>query len=623
MSPSPPPAYKYSGSSSEPEAGDVLPLRLSVTQGGLGIELSRPHPLGGFVVEELEIDLPGVSFPVDLSRGVKQFRHHRGTLSRLSVRLDLEELSRHWEQSLQPSWGEQLHGVRVKAAPLEGPSQSSLGLLSVTFVGMTGALVFDLVLAPGNVPRFIVDSARGLGLDQPPLPLALRMLENALPDTLGAVSRRGRAIEIGGMARFLCLTLLPSLGFRVPVIPRHVVHRATHERGQFLLSLSAEGEPCGSSARAVRLSGLSDLCRRADDLLASGQSDEARERFLQLLEQAPGHAELLTTVAEIDAYSEGRSESALSLLEERRSGAPVETEFQAAWLRLQALQRTLRTELWREAAHVALELEPDSALRSLLYCELSQSEPDQRASVEALDAAIASFPSHPRPRWMRLEKSLALGDLATAKLDAQQLDAMSSDLRVRAQTASRLGDLFLSSGSISHALIWLKRALRESPDDTAIKLRLGQAYEQIGRNLDAAEFYQAALNPRRADVEPPLDAELEKARLSLGRIVAEDVKDESLAIAYLKEIGSRSVHALAARTLEAELARRLGDSAARRSALLRLLESIELGWVVPHEPESLLSRLERELREEGQSDLADFALRLLPRSEPSGQEPQS
>src|SRR5690606_21936825 len=91
-----------------------LPLRLSVARGGLGLELCGPISTGPFVVEELKLDLPGLKYPLDLSQGVKQFRHRRSQLRSIRLAFDLEKLSAAWEKSLGVLWGA---GVKVRLRP--------------------------------------------------------------------------------------------------------------------------------------------------------------------------------------------------------------------------------------------------------------------------------------------------------------------------------------------------------------------------------------------------------------------------------------------------------------------------------------------------------------------------
>src|SRR5690606_32783053 len=72
---------------------DALPLRLALARGSLGIELNRPEGVGPLEVRELAFSLPDLRYPLDPSKGVKQFRSRRGRLQRLVLVLPLAALA--------------------------------------------------------------------------------------------------------------------------------------------------------------------------------------------------------------------------------------------------------------------------------------------------------------------------------------------------------------------------------------------------------------------------------------------------------------------------------------------------------------------------------------------------
>ncbi|MEB2323383.1 MAG: hypothetical protein OZ921_12785, partial [Sorangiineae bacterium] len=80
----------------EPSAPDEprVPLRLIVTRGALGLELYEPVELGPLSVRRLSLTLPGLAFPLDLSGGVRVFRHRRGELETLELALAPESRAR-------------------------------------------------------------------------------------------------------------------------------------------------------------------------------------------------------------------------------------------------------------------------------------------------------------------------------------------------------------------------------------------------------------------------------------------------------------------------------------------------------------------------------------------------
>lgn len=597
----------------------LLPLRLSVDRGALSIELTRPHVLPGLVVEALDVLLDGAPFPVDLSRGVKQFRHRRGTLRQLLVRLDLEALGQRLVAPSAEVLGEPIVGVRVRALPLtDGPPTGSpgadndarspaLGLVAVSVFGAERALAFDLVLAPGNPPSFIVDAARGVSLEQPALATVLRLIDHGLGAAPLGMSRKGRSIELSGLARALLAEIFPSLGFRTPRIVGHVVHRAVFGPKGISLLISADDDVCPVGARAVRLAGLAMFTRNADDHLARFELDAARTELIDVLERVPGHAEVLLNLAEIDAASPHRSESALAFLEEARPLAD-RTGSRLPLIAHRALARGLRHDLAVEALEQATLQEADGTLAALCHCAIAaRALSPERARAE-LDRAVGRAPAHPAPRLMRFERSLQDGALGKALVDAQQLESLAAAGRPRALVTAEIGRQLAKSGHTNEALVWLRRALVSSPDDARILIDLASTLESLGQGLRAAELYQAALaRAEGAELEGELD--LDGVRWSLGRLLASETGDLPLALGVLRKVGSRARVAVDARALEIELSVELGDVPAVRSAALRLVQAVELGWIESERVPQVLAEVEATLRRLGQDDLADHAAR--------------
>lgn len=600
---------------------EVLPLRLSVSRGALAIELTQPRRQAAYVVTELEVHLDGVQFPVDLSRGVKQFRHRRGTLKRLSIELDLEALGRLLQPIVADALGEPLLGVRILPRPLEdaaskiGPSPPTLGSLSFCLFGATRALSFDLVLGPGKTPSFIVDQARGLDLERPALEIILSALERGLRRTPLGLVRQGRTIQVTGLARAVLADTLSALGFRLPRLEDPVVHRALFGPAGVTLTLSAGETPVALGARAIRLAGLAEFAKQADDLLAAGDADGARRTLLEVLERVPGHPDILLTLASIDAFAEGRGESALAFLEEarRRQSAPDSVE---ALLSYRVLGRGLSPELGREVLGRALLREPDGVLAALAHSALSVTASSVDEALAELDRAVSRAPAHPEPRRLRLLRQLERGSLEAALVDAEQLEASASPGAERARVAGFVGRTFGEHGYTREAIAWLRRALVGAPDDLAIRLQLGLLLCGSGELLRGAEVLQVALTQaasfvragQEADVAP--EDELDAARLALAEIVASAVSDVPLALGYARAIGSRGRYALEGRRLEVRLARSAGDRAAERSALLRLLQAIEVGWIERDSAAETLAEIVRDAEARGDADLAAHAARL-------------
>lgn len=623
------------GARASGEASEALPLRLSVGRGGIGVELCRPVPLFGLEVEELEVTPLGVAFPIDLSLGVKQFRGRRCQLRRLVVRLRLPELGQAWASRFDDLLGEPVLGVRLtpRAVPSESTQDTSEALegVSFCFFGERSALAFELVLGAGPAPRVVVDGARGIGLERPALAVALAAIDRWVQALSGApvggaesaaTKRRGRTIELGQIARLVSLELLPSLGFRAPEVGRHLVEAARFERGDVLLSIDSEVARPSVSHRGLRLTGLAELTERADTALGAGDFDAARTAYLEALELAPGHPDILLGIAEIDRAAGGRREAIRAILDELPE-APRERTLEA---RTRAVRRALleaeivaAPALADERLGVAAEEEVEVVFAALLACARAERLPlGERGAL--LDAAARLVPSLERPRFLRMEVNLALGRLDRVEADALSLFSGRSEAGARAEVAHAVAVGFVGAGAGDRATTWFHKALALRPDDLGIKVELGLCLGDLGQALRSAEVLTDALASRvptdaegtrggagAGEVPPPL---LDQARLRLARISGFLLGDLPLAHSHARSVESRSVHALEARRLEAELAEKMGDEGLRRRAVGRLLEAVELGWIRPAERAELLTDLARVERAHGSDELASQAERL-------------
>ena len=145
-----------------------VPLRLTASRGALGLELYEQVEIGPVSVTRLALTLPGLRFPIDLSGGVPKFRHRRGELELVALSLDLSTLEGWATRRSSAEFGDLQRPLCL------WPLANGLG---VGLVAAGKALAFDLLWAPDQGDaRFVVASARGVGLGTPALAVALRIV---------------------------------------------------------------------------------------------------------------------------------------------------------------------------------------------------------------------------------------------------------------------------------------------------------------------------------------------------------------------------------------------------------------------------------------------------------------
>lgn len=601
------------------DADDALPLRLALARGSLGIELSRPMRVGPLEIAELAFSLPDLRYPLDLSKGVKQFRNRRGRLQRLVVQASLRDLGAWLEGCFRELLGEPLLGARVWALPLEQPADpltSEVCGLGIGLYSVSRSLAFDLLWCPQEDSRFVLDRPRGVGIEASALALALRAVDAVVAAVaprsrvalVQTIERQGRAIVLHEPAHALCQVILPAFGCRVPESRGTRAGRLEVREGVLELAFDVETEPPDLPRSVLLAQEAAYHLRSADDLLARGEDDAARDALLQVLMEAVGLPPAVLALADLDAGVPGRQEAALSTLEE------VGGAERAGTLGAQVLVAAGHIERAREALLEAARLEPFGPLAAQLYARAGQLAESPAQRLECWDRAVARAPQLSSVRWLRFEDRVRRGDVEGALADAQHLEAAAQHVAGRHEVCLRAGRRLAEAGHGDVARRLLEKALRYAPDDPAARAALGRLFASLGWRARAVTLLQSAVQLLSESNEVASGELL----LDLGRLLAE-LEDLPQAIARLRQVSARSPVAVEARSLEAEYCERMGDKAGASRAYARLREAAELGWVRGEEVVRVLCRGAR--FEESQGELAaaerhwHAALALAPRDE--------
>lgn len=530
-----------------------VPLRLTVTRGALGMELYEPIEIGPLSVERLSLTFAGLRFPVDLSGGVPRFRSRRGELQEVVLRLRLPDLARFAGKRVGEPFGPLVKPLAMWGIP---------GGIGVGLVGEQSALAFDLLWAgEAGSARLVVSRARGLGLAAPALSVALRVCDAVVE---GFGRRSGRVITISDVGGRISRSLLPAVGARAPTSTAVNFGELFLELDELLVALDATFPACTTSDIATRALELSRLTREADDALAESRVDQAREKLLEALEQAPRHPEIVLGICELDAAVPGRSEAALGLLVETlpaaAAGAVGAELLLASGDRggaLAALERGAADETF--PAMAALLLERAAAV-------------DGGAQVlHYLDRAVAVAPTLSRVHQARLDARLARGDVHGALADAEHLEAMANGAAARHAVCSRAATSLLGAGFVKDAGRAFERALRYMPDDARATAGLGRALLSAGFTSRAIGLFERAITLSERHGQP--DA---LALLELGRLLAEHLRDLPQAIARVRQVPAEAPEAESARHLEGLYRSQIGDRVGASLAFARMREVIEL-----------------------------------------------
>lgn len=573
-----------------------VPLRLAVSRGALGLEIYAPLELGPISVERLDLSLPNLRFPVDLSGGVRLFRHRRGRLEHMRLLLRLEEFRRFLDRRAAEALGGLVRPSTVW--PLRGG-------IGIGLVGARGAVAFDALWAPveGDA-RFVITRVRGADLGGPALAVALSIVDTAVGRW---VRRSGRIVTLARLGSVIARGVLPDVGARAPSAVGLRCSIVEPAGDDVSIALDRTFPPPALLPEAVRALELGTLTQAADDALVRGELDTARALYVSLLERAPRHPEICRLVAEIDSYAQGRAEGALSLLVE---ALPIsETGLIGATL----LGRTGDVASACDALRAATRDEEYAPLAALLWKTQASFEPAPDGRLKALDEAVARCPGLPAVRWARFYARLEQGDVASAIADAEHLEASVAENRGRHEVCRTAAERILAAGYQRDAGRLFERALRYLPDDPTATAGLARSLIEAGRSDRALALLERAIALGEAKNVPQPEALLDLAKLLVK------LGDLPQAIARLRQIAAPSPRIAEARALEATLRERLGDLTGASLAYARFRESVELGAIENTRAASewlqSAARFERQVRDDVVSAerFLAAALRLAPK----------
>lgn len=529
---------------------DDVFLRLALSSSGLGLETTRIVRAGPLELAELAIRFDGVRFPIDLSGGVRRFRHLRGVVERARIELPLLEASSWLTSRVTKALPD---ASRVVAA--SAPHGITLGVAT-----SAGALAFDLVFAPmGRSMRVVVEGARADGLPGAPHVAAVRVTAAILE---GHAERRASAFVLPDPVRDVARLLLPNAGARVPStqdLSLDVSVSQDPRAGRVALVAVRAAKAAPLTVRAVRALETSELLADADDAAIEGDADKARAAYLRALEIAPRHEEASIRLAALDLAHGGRAEAALATMVELRGLVD------GGLLGAAILEANGETDAAYAACCTAAAAEPFGWLAARAWARASRLAPTTDAARAAVDEALTRAPSFEEARWARIGARLQVGDIRGAMGDVEHLEANVTGRAERHVVLQRAADAFFERGELEEAEHLFERSLRYEPKSATAVAGLAKTLRDRGKTTRALDLFAraSALAKGEPDVAYAIDVEL-------ARALATYANDRPNAIARIAPIPQAAAVAPSARVLEASLRAELGDAAGAARALARL-----------------------------------------------------
>ena len=552
-----------------PAHAPATELSLSIGREGLGLELVKSVPFGPFRLTELSVDLPSLTFPLDVSGGVARFRHRRGVLRRMVLETDSEAIAR-WGaprcagilSSPSPELSASFHPGRVTLTLVAGTSDRDASFPPP----LPAALAFDLMIEPRNDGLVVyVANARGVGLTQPASLLALRVAR-ALFGAANA-EQSGARFRLDRIAAHIARHVLPDAGARVPDAS------ALRFKPPFADNVALILE--GSSARLgveedvvdTRIKEAIELTTKADDALLADDHALARTRLLEALERAPKHPVVSLRIAEIDAAHGKRNVSALGLLRDLR--VPVNAGSLEGDLLLAQGDRAGAMAAYAKEA----EREESGPLAALIHAKAAALHPDPLDALVWLDFAVSRAPGRAPLRWVRVQKRLLAGKVEAALSDVEHLEAIAHGPREKFRVWLNAGRAWEEAGAIDEAGEMYENALRYSPDDPSALFGLGTSLVHRKRSARGIGLMVQAIELAESKRLPA--ATLSPMVLAVARALAEDIGDLPAAIARVRSIPRDTPESTLARGLEGRWRHTIGDLPGASLAFARMRDGVD------------------------------------------------
>jgi cellulose synthase operon protein C len=516
-------------------------------------------------VSALATVLPNVRFPVDVSGGVARFRHRHGELRLAEIELGAAALERWAAPRLRGIVGARAPDVWVRVRRAAATMCIAEVVEPDRAAGSPAPVVaFDLhALAQGEDLALVIAGARGADLPAPATAVAIACVEALLG---GLADRSGCVFVVASPATRLARALWPEAGARAPSTTGVRWKAILADAATWILQAGRDEPEAAPDEEAVRAREVASALGRADDALARGALDEARDAYLLGLEHTPRHPEIVRRLIEIDARVPGRAEAALAALAELEASARSEAFGVTPGLLL--LQRGDR-----DLALAALERQGRSEVAPALAAKALEAAArharDDDSALRWLDLALGRAPRSSAARWMRVEKRLALGRLEEALGDVENLEALARGPKAKHAVWIRAGALWRGAGLAERAAPVFERALRFVPDEPSALAGLGVALLAAGQHARGVSLLRRALDVAEAKRRPATGIALD---LAVG--LAEKLDDLPSAIARAAAIAPDAAEAVLARGLEGRWRTRLGDVVGAGLAFARMRDGL-------------------------------------------------
>lgn len=455
-----------------------IPFSLSFIDGKGRLSL-RDFSSPPISIQQLELDITGLSFPFDLTSGPNRLRDRWLEAVVLDISVPLGVLRSAIDQLERDHEGlSELH-IDVDRDALEIVGRFGESLESPWFVlryvtDVAGEQ--DIILRPA---LFVLFGPPTISFQHAAAQLA------RLP--LGSLAPVAFDLRVGDIARTALKRFLLPAGYRIPdcrklrlkgiELNRRVGVRLTFDRGGI-----ASASP---SSTAMAIAEVQQLLRPGDDAVIEGDIEGARAHYLEALTREPGHVVIVERLAWLDATSSTRVEAARVGCERGLEGND------SPGLHAVLGSLLIGDGAFEEAAShfqsLGDHLSPLGQSRLLLLLGRLKLERDAAGAATLLESALALDPNLVDALGLLRDCYVALGQRRQLEAVAARLTAATAHPKLRGRILTDLGKLWHQQfGDVYRATDCYEQALLHEPDSPDALIGLAECHAAKGE-------YQAAL----------------------------------------------------------------------------------------------------------------------------------
>lgn len=541
------------------EAGLNLGFTLSFIS-GRGLLTSRDKQVGPFEVKVLELEIPNIEFPFDVTGGSDRFKTRRCNLRHLAISIDADGLGRAMTRPVVEHGGFLEVRTAIRDGFVQLGGRFAIGEHAADFT-MRLAL---LIHSPRELSIVFYDTRMYGWLPIPAATLPV-YLQQALQIPFVSVSKAG-AWTLTPVDDFL-RAVLPRAGWKVPDTRTAGLSVADVARGRISLSAGVTRDPNAKQRRereppaeAVAAGEGIAAFAKAEESLAAGDFGDAYHRYREAMDDERGGRFARERLLQIGAADPELALETRQLAEEILVSDPRDVQ---AHLALGAI--AMRERAWGEAA-----------TRYARLAELARAENLRYDMVAAeLAGAAAAAPVDPATALASYERAAARArDSVIAHQALFEVRQANQDWDGAAKAGERLARLIqdpgrasaihrqlgvmhrVHRGDLKRARVHFEKALKIEPDDPAALEGLAETYAARGEPARAATYLARLAEHAEASAD---EQRIIGLNLRLGEIWERWLGDEENASRRYQRVLDVDPRNRTARLRLASLAEKLSD----------------------------------------------------------------